>query len=66
VARLLSATRVPSCREIQELRTMRRNPGNSGIHADHISVRLYWAWARLLAMGFGTLIEGFIGMYAVD
>jgi hypothetical protein len=32
-------------------------PKQSGVRVDHISVRLCWAWARLLAMGFGGLIE---------
>jgi hypothetical protein len=36
---------------------MRGSPGKSGVRVDHISVRLCWIWARLLAMGFGALIE---------
>jgi hypothetical protein len=39
---------------------MRRTRGKSGARVDHKSVRLdAWliVWARVLAMGFGALIE---------
>ena len=39
---------------------MRREPGKSGASVDHKSVRVdawFMVWARVLAMGFGALIE---------
>jgi hypothetical protein len=36
---------------------MRGNPRKTGVRVDHISVRLCWVWARLLAMALGALIE---------
>jgi hypothetical protein len=44
----------------QEFRARRGEPGKSGASVDHKSVRVdawFMVWARVLAMGFGALIE---------
>ena len=48
------------CRVNQEFLAMRGEPGKSGASVDHKSVRVdawFMVWARVLAMGFGALIE---------